>query len=322
MYFDTFPGALVAGAAGLAAGMWIRDRGWRALRRKLRRAGLPERAAAAPFHEVKPFATTFAERQAVALRAIYDEGTYESLAKTPESLGAPAGKVKGGVRATARPGTAPVNPHGLERFSFLGPRDLSTADLAIEREELNRNWGIVDSASCMRTLLSLVDGGARREFNYWWRVLAEHRLLEGTTSEIETLAQRLAPNFPHLKKADDSLSLLERLKLARENWRRLHPGGTAAWDHARVVQICTTACQLGYLDNGQAWAIILNIGDKAAHAFRSWEQVGESFVTGRYLHFGVRRPVFDEAIARLRTHSQSPWRTIPWKYLGPAELPT
>jgi hypothetical protein len=83
MYFDTFPGAIVAGAVGLAAGMWIRDRGWHALRRKLRRGGLPERTAAAPFHAVKPFATTLEERRAVALRAIYDEGVYELLPKMP-----------------------------------------------------------------------------------------------------------------------------------------------------------------------------------------------------------------------------------------------
>jgi hypothetical protein len=32
-------------------------------------------------------------------------------------------------------------------------------------------------------------------------------------------------------------------------------------------------------------------------------------------------PVFEEAIARLKTHSQSPWRTIPWDYRGPEEVP-
>jgi len=159
------------------------------------------------------------------------------------------------------------------------------------------------------------------EFDHWCDILAEHRLLKGTTSEIEDLARRLTPNFPQIKKADDSLSLLERLELARENWRRLHPGGTAAWDYVRIVQVATTACQVGYLDNGQAWAHILDIENKASRAFRSWEQLGESFVIGRYLHYGVRRPVVDEAIARLRTHSQSPWRTVPWEYRGPEELP-
>jgi hypothetical protein len=86
-----------------------------------------------------------------------------------------------------------------------------------------------------------------------------------------------------------------------------------------IVQIATTACKVGYLENGQAWATILDTGTKAEHAFRSWEQVGESFVIGRYLHYGVRVPVYDEAIARLRTHSQSPWRTVPWEYRGPEE---
>src|SRR5215472_16038544 len=114
----------------------------------------------------------------------------------------------------------------------------------------------------MRTLLSLLDGGARVEFDHWCDILAEHRLLKGTTSEIEDLARRLTPNFPQIKKADDSLSLLERLELARENWRRLHPGGTAAWDYVRIVQVATTACQVGYLDNGQAWAHILDIENK------------------------------------------------------------
>jgi hypothetical protein len=129
MYFDTFPGAIVAGAVGLAAGMWIRDRGWRALRRKLRRGGLPERTAAAPFHAVKPFATTLEERRAVALRAIYDEGVYELLPKMPDSP-APAGKRNSAARATAQPDAASANPRGLERFCFLGPADLSAADLA------------------------------------------------------------------------------------------------------------------------------------------------------------------------------------------------
>jgi hypothetical protein len=312
MYFDTFPGVIVAGAVGLAAGMWIRDRGWRALRRKQRRAGLPERTAAAPFHEGTPFATTVEERRAVALRAIYDEGVYEVLAGTPDGPGGHPAEAKG----------APSNPpRGVERFAFLGPENLSTTDLVSSREELKRNWGMVDSASCMRTLLSLLDGGARRQFDHWCHTLAEHHLLKGTTSEIEDLARRLAPEFPQVKKADDSLSLLERLELAREHWRRLYPGGTAAWDYVRVVQIVTTACHLGYLDNGQAWAIVLNIGEKAVRSFLSWEQIGESFVIGRYLHYGVRVRVFDEAIARLRTHSQSPWRTVPWQYRGPEELP-
>jgi Protein of unknown function (DUF1266) len=314
MLFNDIAGLVGVGAVALATGMLLRNRRLSRERRERHRAGRPDPAPSAAPHDAKAFASTIEERRALALRAIYDEGGFEVLVKTPDAPGS-SGAMPGGTKMPAG------YPRGLELFAFLGPGKFSVAALDAEREELNHNWGIVDSASCMRTLLSLIDGGARAEFDHWCGVLAHCELLRGSDREIANLAQRLAPDFPRVKKADDSLSLLERLEVARENWRRLHPGGTAAWDYVRIVQVATTACQVGYLDNGQAWAMILDIGNKAAQAFRSWEQLGESFVIGRYLHYGVRMPAYDEAIARLRTHRQSPWRTIPWEYRGPEELP-
>lgn len=100
---------------------------------------------------------------------------------------------------------------------LLGPDKVSAEDLARERGGLEYARGIVDSASCTRVVLGFLDGAEREEFDDWCSVLAHDQLLDGAKDDIAALAESLAPRFPNIKKADDSLSLVERLQLARDN---------------------------------------------------------------------------------------------------------
>jgi hypothetical protein len=305
-----------------AGGMLLRDRAWRGQRRATRRAGIADPTAAAAPHASKPFATTIEERRGVALNAIYIELSFEILAKSPEARDAEAVRLSDAEPLVWLPPTeASFDREGLDRFSFLGPGLLPAAEITAARAALEQYWGIVDSASCMRTILDLLEDGARGQFEYWCSVLAHHKLLDGSAPDIDALAESLASKFPSIRKADDSLSLRERLQLARDNWRLLHPGGTTAWDYARLVNVVILACGSGYLDNGQAWAIVRAVEAKARRSCRSWEQVADGFLIGRHLHFGVRRKDYDEAAKRLLTDNLSPWRTIPWDYSGPIETP-
>lgn len=313
MLFDNdnlgYVGVVIMAFAG---GMLLRDRAWRRQRKATRRAGVADPTAPASPHAAKPFASTIAERRGLALSAIYTEFNLEVLARRSVSQVSEAVQVSDIVpSAWSPPDAASFVANGLDRFAYLGPGLLSAQEVAGARLGLERYWGVVDSASCMKMLLDLLEDGARGQFDYWCSLLAQHQLLEGSASDIAALADKLAPKFPAIKKGEDSLSLLERLQLARDRRQYLEPAGTAAWDFARIVANVIDACQLGYLDNGQAWAIILAVEGKARRAFRSWEQVGESFLVGRHLHFGVRRADFDAVVQRLLTHPLSPWRSLP-----------
>jgi hypothetical protein len=249
----------------------------------------------------RPYATTIEERRGLALGAFYIETKLRPL-----------------LQRERDPNAAPTHDP-IKTFELLGPEHWSAADVAGFRAGLERDWSIVDAESCMTVIFYLLDEGGRGEFSYWSSVLARHHLLDGAEGDIDALAGDLDKQRQKPEGKEPALSTRDRLLLASQSWRRLHPAGTAAWDYARLIAVIICSCAAGYIGNGQAWALICGIEARSRRIFRSWAQYADSFLTGSYLEIGERVADVEEAAVRLQKNPLAPWTRLAWDYGGPAE---
>jgi hypothetical protein len=249
----------------------------------------------------RPYATTMEERRGLALGAIYIETKLLPL-----------------LQRERAPNAAPTHDP-IKTFELLGPENWTAADVAGFRAALERDWSIVDAESCMTVIFYLLDEGGRGEFSYWSSVLARHHLLDGAEGDIAALAGDLDKQRQKPEGKEPALSTRDRLLLASQRWRQLHPAGTAAWDYARLVAVIVCSCAAGYIDNGQAWALICGIEARSRRIFRSWTQFADSFLTGSYLELGERVADVEAAADRLQKNPLAPWSRLAWDYGGPAE---
>jgi hypothetical protein len=292
--------AVTAGILGFAGATFLRGQG------QDNKPAIPPPAVSAPALPAKstvsrPYASTVEERRGLALGAIYVETTLQPLQqreRNPNAAGA-------------------HDP--IKIFDLLGPEDWTAADVAGFRAALARDWSIVDAESCMTVIFYLLDEGGRGEFSYWSSILARHHLLDGSESDIAALAAELEKQRSQPPPPAPALSIHDRLLLASQGWRRLHPAGTAAWDYARLIAVIVGSCAAGYIENGQAWALICGIEARSRRLFRSWAQYADSFLTGSYLEYGERMPDVVEATDRLLKNGLGPWVRLPWEYSGPGE---
>jgi Protein of unknown function (DUF1266) len=249
----------------------------------------------------RPYASTMEERRGLALGAIYIEAKLQPLLQRQRD-------------SNAAPTHDPI-----KTFELLGPEHWTAADVAGFRVALDRDWSIVDAESCMTVIFYLLDEGGRGEFSYWSSVLARHHLLDGAEDDIAALAGDLDKQRPKPEGAEPALSTRDRLLLASQSWRRLHPAGTAAWDYARLVAVIVCSCAAGYIENGQAWALICGIEARSHRLFRSWTQFADSFLTGSYLEVGERVADVEQAAERLQKNPLAPWQRLAWDYGGPGK---
>jgi hypothetical protein len=249
----------------------------------------------------RPYASTMEERRGLALGAIYIEAKLQPLLQRQRD-------------SNAAPTHDPI-----KTFELLGPEHWTAADVAGFRAALDRDWSIVDAESCMTVIFYLLDEGGRGEFSYWSSVLARHHLLDGAEDDIAALAGDLDKQRPKPEGAEPALSTRDRLLLASQSWRRLHPAGTAAWDYARLVAVIVCSCAAGYIENGQAWALICGIEARSHRLFRSWTQFADSFLTGSYFEVGERVADVEQAAERLQKNPLAPWQRLAWDYGGPGE---
>jgi len=94
-------------------------------------------------------------------------------------------------------------------------------------------------------------------------------------------------------------------------------GTIIAWDLVRAINLARMCHDLEYLSEAETWRYI-----KAAYgrlekelSFKSWDDIGISFLFGRFLHFGHGCGTYrhTEVMRLLLKHPDSIWKKYPWK---------
>lgn len=105
-------------------------------------------------------------------------------------------------------------------------------------------------------------------------------------------------------------------EIVLNHWARLGKKSLIGWDYCRYIHLCRRGYLLGYLNEIEAWNLIMPKTHLLQAAFESWRDLGENYLIGREFWSFERTEAsgefFHRAYEKLLGNEESPWNTIPW----------
>ena len=123
---------------------------------------------------------------------------------------------------------------------------------------------------------------------------------------------------------DAGAETLWRFRRVRANDRGIQQADFLAWDFVRAAMLARAGATAGYLSEAEAEDFLLMIADDLRAHYSSWEELGESFLLGRWFWNsqggeGERSPdLHDRNRQQVLLGVDGPWRAVPWQMRTPA----
>jgi len=99
-------------------------------------------------------------------------------------------------------------------------------------------------------------------------------------------------------------------------WAGLGKKSLLGWDFCRYIHLCRKGYLLGYLNENEAWRLIIPKARILQQTFDSWKDLGENYLIGREFWSLARTRAsgwfYYRAFRNLLEGPDSPWNTIPW----------
>jgi hypothetical protein len=183
------------------------------------------------------------------------------------------------------------------------------AEIDRERTMLTRDWGIEDRASLIEAMNRLGDEGHRHrlrlKLNYYamiWR--------PAVASMREELRASIREGG---EEADEAAANLWRLDAVQAGAPGIRSSSLLAFDAARGIMLARDGLMLGWIEEEEAMAYMLNAARDVRRSYASWQAFGADFLLSRNVWAGNGDPdTFDAVVALLGRDATSPWRTLPW----------
>ena len=178
-----------------------------------------------------------------------------------------------------------------------------------ERTMLERDWGIEDRASLIEAMNQLGSEGHRhrlalklRYYAMIWR------------PAVAAMREELRANIREgADDAGEAAANLWRLDAVQADRAGIRSSSLLAFDAARGIMLARDGLMLGWLEEDEAWAYMLEVGRDVQRGYASWAAFGADFVLSRNVWAGDGDPdVFDTVVALLGRDAASPWRTLAW----------
>ena len=167
------------------------------------------------------------------------------------------------------------------------------------RQSLEYWWGIKNRENLLSTLAWLLQEGDRYEFD---------RLLGYVVTMSDREYKKILKNTTDLQKKNQLQTVYENQGLGKKS--------ILAWDACRFVYLCRVGYFLDYLNEEEAWELILPTALTLQQTFNSWKDLGNNYLIGRqfwsYQQTEMYGDEFQKAYKELLSNPQSPWNTIPW----------
>lgn len=162
---------------------------------------------------------------------------------------------------------------------------------------LMEDWGIHDRATLLRAVNEL-------RFRGSWR-------------RYQTTGARLAaiPNFFFWLTTFRDSTTNNELKAIRQNYQEWQSRSGLAGDLCRAANLVNSGFASHYIDETEAWNLLLPIArDTQAH-FASWHEMCDNFLDAREMWTGDSNPELDACGDLLCNNNDpnSPWNQIPWR---------
>ena len=187
-----------------------------------------------------------------------------------------------------------------DSHTLLGGCPLTEADKADKRRLLSGSWGINSREELFKTLERIDHAGHRAVF-------------EETARLLSHLSQR---EYQMLLRKTDNPEVQNKLRIARQNYKRLRSKSLYGWDYSRGICLCRWAYVAGFISEQEAWEHIMPMAQLLQERFDSWEDLGRNYLIGpRFWSYEETQKVgweFDDAVQRLLDMQSSPWNRYPW----------
>lgn len=188
-----------------------------------------------------------------------------------------------------------------DRHDLLG--GVTTTELSILRSQqlLKTDWGVSSRDDLFVVLAWLDQEGHRKRFEELGA-----RVVALTSEEKKTLSD--------LQREDETLD--ERVKILEQHFKRLGAKSLLGWDLTRFIALCRWGYLGGYLDEAEAWKLIMPAAQRLQATFASWDDLGENYLIGR--HFWSPNEnrqnghLHRDTFRRLLGSPDSPWNRYPW----------
>lgn len=171
-------------------------------------------------------------------------------------------------------------------------------------------WGVKTKEAALQTLEDIRKQGHRTKFNVLKGIAAAEEKI--SASSLEKFKQIFNFDFAseeQMQMTDDDHRLLAAWM--KKTDRFVGECGILAWDIARGVHLARLAYVVGFFDDNQAWAEILNLAPIAEGKFKDWREFALSFIIGRTFWAGEEDPHIKMVCERLLGHPASPWNFYP-----------
>ena len=105
-------------------------------------------------------------------------------------------------------------------------------------------------------------------------------------------------------------------RIVQEYWSHLGGKSLSGWDFCRYIHLCRRGYLLGYLNEREAWDLIMPKARQLQVVFDSWADLGENYLVGREFWSLERTEAsgdfFRQSYEKLIEDPESPWNSIPW----------
>jgi hypothetical protein len=188
-----------------------------------------------------------------------------------------------------------------DSHTLLGGCPLTQTDKADKRRILSEGWGINSREDLFKTLEWIDREGHRVPF-------------EETARLLSHVNQK---RYQMLLRKADNLEVQNKLRIVRQNSKRLRSKSLYGWDYSRGICLCRWAYVAGFITEEEAWERIMPMALLLQERFDSWEDLGRNYLIGRqfwsYEETQKAGWEFEDAVQRLLDMQSSPWNRYPWK---------
>jgi hypothetical protein len=206
-----------------------------------------------------------------------------------------------GSKAWAIACSAVLNERNHGYHDSLSTKDISTLNIKRTKDLLFDTWEIKSKQDLYDNLKWLDEVGHRIKFN-----------------TLGALLQKLGPQeyADLLKNHENDPQTTQQIVIAKEYYEQLGEKSLIGWDYSRYIILCRWSYTAGYIDEEEAWELIMPIARGLQKTFDSWEDLGKNYIIGRqfwsYEETQKYGFMYEEAFQRLLEMRSSPWNIYPW----------
>ena len=167
------------------------------------------------------------------------------------------------------------------------------------QSDLLLRWDIRDIDDFLEKLDDLTAAGDRTKIQ-----TSGAKLAAMSDAEFATFLLPLASNS----------KVVAQARLARQNALKWKDKNDLGLDLSTVVHLVNSGYAAGYIDDTDAWHLMLPVARLAQKNFGSWAEFGQNFLDSRELSVGARDPTIEACVQLLANPKDpnSPWNQCPW----------